>query len=232
MLPIDHILVALLVFVKPVYSAVSYRRYVKRIEAGEKEADPVRAYRETQVLEWSEFAVLAIVWVYLSRDVADLGFIVPSGIGFLVCTTVVTIGLGLLIRSGRGIRKMSREERAKQIASLGDLVHFLPRDAREYRAFFRLSLTAGIVEEIVYRGFLIWYLSLFMPPWAAIIASSVVFGAGHAYQGLNGALRTGALGLGFAVLFVASGSLWLPMAAHALLDIIQGRMMLEIQRGE
>ena len=42
-------------------------------------------------------------------------------------------------------------------------VHFLPRDDRELRAFVGLSATAGIVEEIIYRGFLIWCLALLMP---------------------------------------------------------------------
>ena len=71
-----------------------------------------------------------------------------------------------------------------------------------------LSITAGVVEEIVYRGFVLWYLANFMPLWAALLLSSVFFGLGHSYQGKSGALRTGLVGLVFAILYVMSGSIW------------------------
>jgi membrane protease YdiL (CAAX protease family) len=46
-----------------------------------------------------------------------------------------------------------------------------------------------------------------------------VFGIDHGYQGWSGVLLTGVLALIFTALFVLSGSLWLPMAVHALLDL-------------
>lgn len=125
---------------------------------------------------------------------------------------------------------MSAQERAEQVDSLGKLVHFMPRPGREYRYFFGLSMTAGVVEEIIYRGFLLWYLAQFMPTWAAVLLSSVAFGLSHSYQGLSGGIRTGLVGLGFAVLYVISGSIWLPIIGHALLDILQGAMVVELFR--
>ena len=109
-------------------------------------------------------------------------------------------------------------------------MHFLPRTRRHLSHFAGLSVTAGIVEEIVYRGFMIWLLGNFVPLWAAVIISSVFFGLGHSYQGLEGALRTGAAGLVFAVLYVVSGSIWLPIIGHALIDILQGRLVFELLR--
>jgi hypothetical protein len=42
------------------------------------------------------------------------------------------------------------------------------------------------VGEIIYRGFVTWYLGSFMPLWAAVIVSPVFFGLGHRYPGRAG----------------------------------------------
>ena len=111
---------------------------------------------------------------------------------------------------------------------MGDLVHLLPRTRHDLHAFFKVSLTAGIVEEILYRGFVIWYLGLVMPLWAAVVLSSVFFGLGHSYQGISGALKTGLLGLSFGALYILTGSIWLPILGHILLDALTGLSILEI----
>ena len=69
-----------------------------------------------------------------------------------------------------------------------------------------------------------------MPLWVAVIVSSVAFGLGHSYQGANGATRAGLVGLVFAVFYVVTGSIWLPIIAHALLDILQGATLYEMLR--
>ena len=82
----------------------------------------------------------------------------------------------------------------------------------------------GIVEEILFRGFVIgWGSRLFgarsVIPLVAL--SSIVFGAAHLYQGLSGAISTGLIGLGFALLYVGSGKeLLAPALAHMTLDAI------------
>lgn len=49
---------------------------------------------------------------------------------------------------------------------MGDPDVLLPGNGNELGRFYGVSLSAGIVEEIVRRGFLIWYLTLFMPVWS------------------------------------------------------------------
>jgi membrane protease YdiL (CAAX protease family) len=221
---VDHLFIVLLVVVQPIHGAVTYRRYVRQIEAG-MPANRVALYRQTLVLEWAALAVLALAWWLFGRPVMELGMSVPGGIGFWI-----GCGAVLLAWFWRKATALSEQERASQLDSLGNLVHFLPRPGREYRYFFGLSITAGVVEEIVYRGFMLWYLAHFMPLWAAVLLSSVAFGLGHSYQGLSGGVRTGLVGLVFAVLYVVSGSIWLPILGHALLDILQGAMIVELFR--
>ena len=226
---VDHVFVILLFVVQPICGAWAFRRYLRKIEAGEP-ADRIKLYRETSVIEWLALAVLATAWYLLGRPIADLGFVPPDGIGFFAGIGLLILVSGLLAYSWLSAKTMSVKEKAKHVEALGDLVHFLPRNERDYRSFFALSMTAGVVEEIIYRGFVIWYLVQFMPNWGAVIVSSVFFGLGHSYQGAAGMLRTGLAGLGFGVFYLFTGSIWLPIIGHALFDILQGRAIVEVLR--
>ncbi len=226
---VDHLFVFLLLVVQPVHGAVSYRRYLRKIEAGEP-ANPIKLYREIMILEWLALAVLATAWMFFGRPAADLGFVTPAGTNFYVGIVLLILVCGFLLYSWTRVKRMTDDEKAKQAESLGDLVHFLPRTQMDYRYFVGTSITAGIVEEIIYRGFVIWYLVQVMPPWGAVVTSSILFGLGHSYQGVAGMFRTGLIGLGFGAFYVFTGSIWLPIVGHALLDILQGKGIVEILR--
>ncbi len=226
---VDHVFVLLLVLVQPVYGAVAFRRYRARIASGQA-ANRRQMYIETLTLQWLALAGLVLAWVILERPAARLGLIMPYGGGFWIGACAVLILAAFLVRSQRSARRMSDLEKAGHRDSFGELVHFLPQTDREFRYFVGLSMTAGIVEELLYRGFLLWYLSLHAPLWAAVLLSSIAFGLAHSYQGISGFVRTGLVGFAFAILYVVSGSIWLPIIAHALVDILQGAMILELLR--
>jgi len=84
------------------------------------------------------------------------------------------------------------------------------------------AVTAGVCEEIIYRGLLFFLLqSVFIniPTSLVLIVSSVLFGCGHIYQGVSGIARTAVIGLIFGLLFLATGSLILPIFLHFFSDI-------------
>jgi membrane protease YdiL (CAAX protease family) len=226
---VDYIFIFLLFVVQPIQGAISYRRYVAKVKAGKK-SDPARLYLETLALEWAALAVLGTAWYLLGRPIADLGFVQPEGSGFWFGVIVLVVATGFMLYGWRRATAMTQQEKDKQIDSLGDLVFFLPRTARDYRHFVAVSITAGIVEEILYRGFVFWFLAPFMPIWAVIVVSSIAFGLAHSYQGVGGMARVTLIGLAFGVFYVLTGSIWLPMLAHAILDILQGASIIEVLR--
>ena len=87
--------------------------------------------------------------------------------------------------------------------------------------------TAGFLEELLWRGYLMNRL-VELPgrqtrlAWViALIASAVIFGLGHAYQGLAGILKTGLIGLVFGISYLVAGrNLWPLILAHALIDTL------------
>jgi membrane protease YdiL (CAAX protease family) len=229
MTPLDHILIAILFVVQPVVGRYNYVAELKRIAAGEH-SDRVRLYWQTIGVEWLFLTILFAVWIDASRSFELLGFVPPSGAGFWLSTSVVTVSVLLLFLAGNRVSELSQAERDEQRASFGNLGHFLPQSNQELRVFYQLSVTAGIVEEIVFRGFMLWYLQHFMGIWPAVAVSSLAFGLAHSYQGLAGIVRTGLAGAVLGVLFAISGSIWLPIAAHILVDVTQGRQLREIYR--
>jgi membrane protease YdiL (CAAX protease family) len=102
------------------------------------------------------------------------------------------------------------------------LSQLLPRTLEERRVFSVLSVAAGLGEEIAYRGYALSMLAPMLGVPGAAVATSVVFGILHGYQGLLGIVRTGVMGGMLAWGFLASGSLWPPIVAHALIDLAAG----------
>lgn len=87
-------------------------------------------------------------------------------------------------------------------------------------------VVVAFVEELIFRGFLLGGLVDELGGGAvavvtAVIASSVVFGLAHLYQGRAGALSTGMIGAILGVVFVAADrNLWLPILTHGVIDTV------------
>ncbi len=110
----------------------------------------------------------------------------------------------------------------KTLKAFKSLAFMLPVTLEERTWFVPVSITAGICEEVLYRGFLIRYLSdgpWHFGLWVALAIACLSFGLAHGYQGVSGIIGTGLLGAVLAIIFFSTGSLWLPMAVHAILDL-------------
>ncbi len=226
---VDHVFILLLFLLQPIHGAFEARYYIARAKAGQP-AERVRFYRQTALVEWIILVLLIAAWFDFSRPLADLGFVMPGGPGFWIGAVLCVAAVGYLFYSWRIAKKASDADKARYADSFGNLVAFLPHTRSELNNFYGVSITAGVVEEVIYRGFVIWYLGQYMPIWGAVVLSSVAFGLGHSYQGANGVARVTLIGLAFGTLYVVTGSIWLPIIAHALLDILQGAFVHEILR--
>jgi len=108
---------------------------------------------------------------------------------------------------------------------MGETFSLAPQTPRESRLFDMVSITAGVCEEILYRGLLLATLVPLVGTWPAVAISSLIFGLGHAYQGIAGIVKTGLTGLVLALLTVSSGSLFIAIVLHTVVDLASGRTM-------
>lgn len=79
-------------------------------------------------------------------------------------------------------------------------------------AFVTLVVIAPIAEETLFRGYLFGKLLKFVPAWAAILATSLLFAAIHGAW--NVAVDTFALSVVLCLLRLSTGSLWAPILLH------------------
>ncbi|HSJ08680.1 MAG TPA: CPBP family intramembrane glutamic endopeptidase [Longimicrobiales bacterium] len=99
----------------------------------------------------------------------------------------------------------------------------LPQSAADKLAFIGVSITAGICEEVIFRGFLQQALATATgSPWIALALASGSFGVVHAYQSPTGAVRAALIGVVLGVPVVLGFGLLPSILAHALVDVLAG----------
>jgi len=101
-----------------------------------------------------------------------------------------------------------------------------PQTNVETWIFMALSATAGLCEEVVFRGylqkqFIAWTRSV----WVGIVLAGIAFGAGHGYEGLHRMIMISFFGMAFGILAHARKSLRPGMIAHGSWDAIAGLVM-------
>jgi len=102
-----------------------------------------------------------------------------------------------------------------------DISYLLPHSPVEKTFWIALSISAGVTEELCFRGFVLTRMTVLTGSvWPGVILGSLSFGLGHLYQGWAGVVLIGVYGLMFSLLFIARGSLIPCIIAHALQDIL------------
>jgi uncharacterized protein len=104
-----------------------------------------------------------------------------------------------------------------------DLQFILPHGGAEITLWIGLSVTAGICEETIFRGYLQrQFMALTKSAPAGILLSATAFGAAHAYQGSRRVILIGLFGALFGILAYWRGSIRPGMIAHAWQDSLGG----------
>jgi membrane protease YdiL (CAAX protease family) len=132
----------------------------------------------------------------------------------LLITFAVAIAISVILFRCTGDRFLRRF-----LKMAGALI---PEKPAERFWFAAVSLGAGVTEELLFRGFLFWYLGFFFPQLSLVqlvVISSLMFGFCHIYQGWVGIVGTGVLGAVLMWMYLSTESLVLPMAIHALIDL-------------
>lgn len=216
------LLVVFLVVVQPLRGR---QRYLQLVAALEKSpAARLRFYLRGIASAWVAVGLVALIGVLSGRGPASirlsLAHLQPSApllIAVYVGVAAGTLG-GSLVVIWRGSPALLDRLR-RQVAGF---VEIIPRTRRERRAFAVVALTAGICEEILYRGFGIAYLR-WLDPGAdtalVVVVIGVAFGLAHLYQRTRGVLLTALIGAFFTWITLLTGTLLPAIVIHVLVDL-------------
>lgn len=224
---LDHLFVLAFAVVYPTVGFFSFRRLVRDVAAGHS-PERLKLYLQTIAGQWLLLGIGLVLWSSHDRELSGLGFSLVVDANFAVAAAIAVAAIAFLVAQGRAVRKASANELRDVTRSLGDMGHLLPRTRRELHRFYLVGVTAGICEEVLWRGFLLWYLQLLMPMWAAVLLATLWFGAAHAYQGAEFIPRVTLVGAVLMMLFLLTGSLLIPVIVHIAVDVLQGRLAYDV----
>jgi membrane protease YdiL (CAAX protease family) len=229
--PVDHLLFVVLAVFFPIRAATFGFRRLTRAPEDQVPRLRIGIYRQILLLEWGLSALVAGMWVARGRNWSALGLVPQLNggvIGVAVGILIVLVAGG--IQQRKALARPGAADTLRQ--RMAKIERILPHTEADLRWFEVVSITAGICEEFLYRGYLIWYLSHGLPIWAAVALAVVLFGIGHVYQGAAGATRAGLLGAFLALVYLLTRSLYLSMLLHFMADFFAGRVMYGIYRAD
>lgn len=221
--PFAIVFLLALTIVMPVLGIRDYHKMLQGLGEGRAGAR-LEAYRRTIAVQWALTLGFLGWWLLSDRELAPLGLVPAATIWQWLAVIAGVAAIGFLLMQMRSVLR-SPEQLAQIRRQSGQLCGIAPLTLGERRAFALVAATAGICEETLYRGLLIAVLAAVTGIWPAVFLSSLIFGLGHAYQGVKGIGKTALAGLALALLFVGSGSLFIPMLLHAVGDLTGGHIL-------
>lgn len=213
--------------------AIDHRVFWRRFVDGARTA-PARArrtlWRSWIVMLWVLATAALVLWHISGQPWHGLGLLWPAGWRLGVSVALIAAVIGLYAPTLSKLGRVSDERLGALRARFGSHADMLPHTRGELGWFIVLAITAGICEELIFRGSLLRALQPATGLWVAAGLSSLVFALAHAYQGMDGVLKTGLMGLFFVGIVLAFRSLLPAMLIHVLVDVGQGLVAWQVLR--
>ncbi len=207
----EHLIAIYAVVVAP-WLAV---RKMRQVRADGTAGSKIHLYRRAIFMQFLTVAAVLALCMFGAIPMANLGLCFPRSwpLSLVLGGVIISYFAYTAIR----LRPKAEKFREQMRGRAGLLLS--PDTNSELRWFATLCAGSGIAEELLYRGFLVFYISSFLPHFnkvALVLFVSAVFGLMHMYQGWRGVTSTAVSGLLLTTLYVVTGSLILPAVIHSL----------------
>ena len=227
------LLIIFTIIYEPIIGYFGYQRFKQNVK--EKADARSKYYKNIMIGLWLPTLFIFLLVSLTGMNFRDIGITLPSihtdTLGTVLTYSILLIGflyISLMVyylvgyQVSRKVRTKFIEAKEKELnaASYSDI---LPVTNIEKKLWNYVSLTAGVTEEIIYRGFLIFAFSYLFPDlsiWAVIVLSSFLFGLAHTYQGVAGVIRTTIVGIIFSCLYIGMSSIIPLIIIHFLIDYV------------
>lgn len=200
---LDHLVAILLLLVVP--TRALWRSRPGRIASGTK----ITRYITTIGMVAGLLSLLATSWFIAARSAQALGLDAPTSTSSLIGLGIAVAILTALFLSRNKKATPSQKEQIE--AARREL---FPETPIEVKLFLLLSLAVGGGWEILYRGFLLYYLPPMIGLWGAIILAALAYGAAHGFKNPKQFAGSIVSALAFTIAYAATSNLWWLMLIH------------------
>ncbi len=221
----DHLLFLLFGLIFPINSMFATQPKLAKIENWDSDMRRT-LYVSNAVSLTVMAAIVLLAWYFAGRPLSGIGLQNPvPGSWFFGLSLTFGFLLIYLLNLWNELRNDAARTRAH--AHWNKQTPFLPTTVKETGQFIPLAFSAGINEEIVFRGFFINYFMILFQDYPAqqtlaLVLPSILFAVVHFYQGWKAVFKIGVLSLFFGLLYLSTESLLLPILLHILVDLIGG----------
>jgi membrane protease YdiL (CAAX protease family) len=202
-----------------------YRRFKRLTTTRERQLVFAKWLRESFLVNGGlAAAVLLASWSFIgpaSRSALDwtplrwLHQALSGGVGLAVGIAVAVVVAVLLVVPVFVLRR-----RVTELPAVGDITALLPRTRGELKFGAGLSINAGVVEELLFRlGMPALLFGITGNGPVAFLVASILFGLLHVYQKVWGVIGATILGIVFSLVYLLTGSIWVVIVVHALVDL-------------
>ncbi|MEK4146027.1 MULTISPECIES: CPBP family intramembrane glutamic endopeptidase [Robertmurraya] len=227
------LLILFAILYEPIIGYFAFKKFI--LDVRENQRVRLKFYQQTMLGLWIPTIFIVLLALFTELSFQDIGLSFPTintdSLGPFITYSVFVLAIlyliGLLYYSigyqlSEKIRAKLEEAKQKEWDNVG-FSEILPITSKEKKRWNYVSLTAGITEEVIYRGFLIFAFSYLFPDfsiWFVLLLSSLLFGLAHTYQGVRGVLQTTMVGVFFSILYIGIGSILPLMLLHFLIDYV------------
>ena len=226
------IIFIILIVILTIYYPISDHYEIKKLKKSIADGDnskKIKFYRYTIFWLWIPVILIFLLLVISGISVDSIGikwiqidtsslstWVIYPAIGFYVFFLLYNIYSIIIFKSN----KESRAKAAKSIPD--DLKWIFPITQREKRVWTLVSISAGLTEEIMYRGYFFYALAIFFPNLSLLyilLITTLIFGIGHIYLGKE-VIKSTLLGLIFGIYYIVFASVIPVIIIHIAQDLV------------
>ncbi|MGE7671989.1 CPBP family intramembrane glutamic endopeptidase [Lysinibacillus sp. NPDC094403] len=218
---------------EPIIGYWLYQRFKIRVLTNP--ASRIHYYKIVMLGLWLPTLFILIIVANSELTLEELRVIMPSintkalgpivtyiviGVGLLYSISLLYYAIGYFISNNVKSKMILMKQKQMKHITFTEL---LPVTKKDKVIWNQVAWTAGITEEIIYRGFLIFAFNALFPEWSiwlVLLCTSIIFGLAHTYQSLSGVIRTTIFGFVFGMLAIALNSIIPLILLHALIDYV------------
>ena len=228
---VQLIIFILIIIIAGIVSPIEGYREIKKLKEGiaQGKNNKLKQYHKTIVWSWIPIVFIVLLFPLSGLKFEDIGLrkidVAASSLSHWIIIPIIALYIIYLSYNLYSIiiLNFSKETRAKSAERIPQEYRaFLPITQKEKQTWYCVALTAGITEELLYRGYIFFAVALFFPNISLpiiLFISTCLFGIGHIYQGIE-AIKPTIIGFVFGVFYITFNSLFPVILLHTVQDLV------------